>query len=123
MEPINKVRDNILSLFKGDYQEFRFIAYNCNEINNPDESYLGTFNLIFEDTPDDDAKEELFYEEEQDFIDKTESYIKSIMENRDFTEVSIQNGHRIYYHADGDTLQIHWNDMSLMIITSFSGQY
>ena len=127
MQKISEIRNKFLSLFNGNYNEFGYISYNVNEIDNPDESYLGTFNCLFQEIPDDDAKANTWCKEGQDFSDKLEEYLKSITDAQEtchiIDKVHSQDGHYFYHNDDGDTLQIHWNDMSLMIITSFSGQY
>lgn len=43
------IQKNIMTYFNGTLQEFTYLHEQVTEISNPDESYLGTFNLFFKE--------------------------------------------------------------------------
>lgn len=46
---IQTIKKNIITYFNGTLQEFTYLHEQVTEISNPDESYLGTFNLFFKE--------------------------------------------------------------------------
>lgn len=46
---IQNIKKNIMTYFNGTLQEFTYLHEQVTEISNPDESYLGTFNLFFKE--------------------------------------------------------------------------
>lgn len=46
---IQTIKKNIMTYFNGTLQEFTYLHEQVTEISNPDESYLGTFNLFFKE--------------------------------------------------------------------------
>lgn len=46
---IQTIKENIMTYFNGTLQEFTYLHEQVTEISNPDESYLGTFNLFFKE--------------------------------------------------------------------------
>lgn len=46
---IQTIKNNIMTYFNGTLQEFTYLHEQVTEISNPDESYLGTFNLYFKE--------------------------------------------------------------------------
>ena len=47
-----------MGYFDGTLDAFGYIAQSVNEISNPDESYMGTFNLQFREFIQDDEQDE-----------------------------------------------------------------
>lgn len=58
MTTINEISNHIMGYFDGTLDAFGYTAQSVNEISNPDESYMGTFNLQFRDYPIDDEQDE-----------------------------------------------------------------
>lgn len=46
---IQTIKENIMTYFNSTLQEFTYLHEQVTEISNPDESYLGTFNLFFKE--------------------------------------------------------------------------
>lgn len=49
LNSIQTIKENIMTYFNGTLQEFTYLHEQVTEISNPDESYLGTFNLFFKE--------------------------------------------------------------------------
>lgn len=100
-----------------------------NEISNPDESYMGTLNLQFRDYPiDDDEKVETYCKESDAFERVVLSYINGLLQ-KEYQHhpggqlKELNNNHHYMANASGDTIQVHFNDTSLFIIITMTGQY
>lgn len=117
---IQTIKENIMTYFNGTLQEFTHLPEQVTEISNPDESYLGTLNLQFRDYPiDDDEKAETYCRE----YDAFEQYVKDYI-NNNIIQLQELNGNGHYIANDnGDTIQVHFNDYSLFIIITLTGQY
>ena len=97
-----------MGYFDGTLDAFGYTAQSVNEISNPDESYMGTLNLQFREYPiDDDEKVETYCRESDAF----EQYV-----------IEFINSHYMS-NSYGDTIQVHFNDESLFIIITMTGQY
>ena len=109
-----------MSYFDGTLDAFGYTAQSVNEISNPDESYMGPLNLQFRDYPiDDDEKAETYCRESDAF----EQYVKDYI-NNNIIQLQELNGNGHYIANDnGDTIQVHFNDESLFIIITMTGQY
>ena len=120
MTTINEISNHIMSYFDGTLDAFGYTAQSVNEISNPDESYMGTLNLQFRDYPiDDDEKAETYCRESDAF----EQYVKDYI-NNNIIQLQELNGNGHYIANDnGDTIQVHFNDESLFIIITMTGQY
>lgn len=112
---IQTIKESIMTYFNG---RFTYLHEQVTEISNPDESYLGTFNLSFKEpvTSDD---EQTYFEE----YDAFEQYVKDYI-NNNIIQLQELNGNGHYMANDnGDTLQVHFNDFSLFVIITLTGQY
>lgn len=118
---IQTIKENIMTYFiNGTLQEFTYLHEQVTEISNPDESYLGTLNIQFQDYPiNDDEKAETYSKESDAF----EQYVKDYI-NNNIIQLQELNGNGHYIANDnGDTIQVHFNDYSLFIIITLTGQY
>lgn len=117
---IQTIKENIMTYFNGTLQEFTYLHEQVTEISNPDESYMGILNLQFRDYPiDDDEKVETYCRESDAF----EQYVKDYI-NNNIIQLQELNGNGHYIANDnGDTIQVHFNDYSLFIIITLTGQY
>lgn len=120
MTTINEISNHIMGYFNGTLDAFGYTAQSVNEISNPDESYMGTLNLQFREYPiDDDEKVETYCRE----YDAFEQYVKDYI-NNNIIQLQELNGNGHYIANDnGDTIQVHFNDESLFIIITMTGQY
>ena len=90
---------------------------------------MGTLNLQFRDYPiDDDEKEETYCRESDAFERVVLSYINGLLQKEYYPNAGYQleelNGnHHFMANANGDTIQVHFNDTSLFIIITMTGQY
>lgn len=116
IQSIQTIKENIMTYFNGTLQEFTYSHEQVTEISNPDESYLGTLNLFFKE-PVTSNDEQTYFEEFDDF----EQYVKDYINIIQLQELN-GNGHYIA-NDNGDTIQIHFNDYSLFIIITLTGQY
>lgn len=129
MTTINEISNHIMGYFDGTLDAFGYVAQSVNEISNPDESYMGTLNLQFRDYPiDDDEKEETYCRESDAFERVVLSYINGLLQKEYYPNAGYQleelNGnHHFMANANGDTIQVHFNDTSLFIIITMTGQY
>lgn len=129
MTTINEISNHIMGYFDGTLDAFGYTAQSVNEISNPDESYMGTLNLQFRDYPiDDDEKEETYCREYDAFERVVLSYINGLLQ-KEYQHhpggqlKELNNNHHYMANASGDTIQVHFNDASLFIIITMTGQY
>lgn len=117
---IQTIKENIMTYFNGTLQEFTYSHEQVTEISNPDGSYMGTLNLQFREYPiDDDEKVETYCRESDAF----EQYVKDYI-NNNIIQLQELNGNGHYIANDnGDTIQVYFNDYSLFIIITLTGQY
>lgn len=123
---IQTIKENIMTYFNGTLQKFTYLHEQVTEISNPDESYLGTLNLFFKepdfflkDVTSNDDDEQIYFEE----YDAFEQYVKDYI-NNNIIQLQELNGNGHYIANDnGDTIQVHFNDYSLFIIITLTGQY
>lgn len=114
---IQTIKENIMTYFNGTLQEFIYLHEQVTEISNPDGSYLGTLNLFFKESASDD--EQIYFKE----YDAFEQYVKDYI-NNNIIQLQELNGNGHYIANDyGDTIQVHFNDYSLFIIITLTGQY
>lgn len=100
-----------------------FLMTTINEISNPDESYMGTLNLQFRDYPiDDDEKAETYCRESDAFEQYVIEFINSHWDEHHPLKELNPNSHYMS-NSYGDTIQVHFNDESLFIIITMTGQY
>lgn len=121
LNSIQTIKENIMTYFNGTLQEFTYLHEQVTEISNPDNSYLGTFNLSFKepDISNDEQDEQTYFEESDAF----EQYVKDYI-NNNIIQLQELNGNGHYIANDnGDTIQVHFNDYSLFIIITLTGQY
>lgn len=129
MTTINEISNHIMGYFDGTLDAFDYTAQSINEISNPDESYMGTLNLQFRDYPiDDDEKGETYCRESDAFERVVLSYINGLLQKEyqhhpDGQLKELNNNHHYMANASGDTIQVHFNDTSLFIIITMTGQY
>lgn len=115
---IQTIKENIMTYFNGTLQEFTYLHEQVTEISNPDGSYLGTLNLFFKE-PDISNDEQTYFKESDAF----EQYVKDYI-NNNIIQLQELNGNGHYIANDyGDTIQVHFNDYSLFIIITLTGQY
>lgn len=115
---IQTIKENIMTYFNGTLQEFTYLREQVTEISNPDGSYLGTLNLFFKE-PDISNDEQTYFEESDAF----EQYVKDYINNNIIQLQELNdNGHYIA-NDNGDTIQVYFNDYSLFIIITLTGQY
>lgn len=117
---IQTIKENIMTYFNGTLQEFTYLHEQVTEISNPDGSYLGTLNLFFKESVTlNDEQEQTYFEE----YDAFEQYVKDYI-NNNIIQLQELNGNGHYIANDnGDTIQVHFNDCSLFIIITLTGQY
>lgn len=117
---IQTIKENIMTYFNGTLQKFAYLHEQVTEISNPDGSYLGTLNLSFkESVTSDDDDEQIYFDE----YDAFEQYVKDYI-NNNIIQLQELNGNGHYMANDnGDTIQVHFNDYSLFIIITLTGQY
>ena len=115
---IQTIKENIMIYFNSTLQEFTYLHEQVTEISNPDESYLGTLNLFFKE-PVTSNDEQTYFQESDAF----EQYVKDYI-NNNIIQLQELNGNGHYIANDnGDTIQVHFNDYSLFIIITLTGQY
>lgn len=115
---IQTIKENIMTYFNGTLQGFAYLHEQVTEISNPDGSYLGTLNLFFKE-PETSDDEQIYFEE----YDAFEQYVKDYI-NNNIIQLQELNGNGHYIANDnGDTIQVHFNDCSLFIIITLTGQY
>lgn len=107
---IQTIKENIMTYFNGTLQEFTYLHEQVTEISNPDESYLDTLNLFFKE-PVTSNDEQTYFKESDAF----EQYVNVILNNN---IIQLQE-----LNDNGDTIQVHFNDYSLFIIITLTGQY
>lgn len=123
MTTINEISNHIMSYFDGTLDAFGYTAQSVNEISNPDESYMGTLNLQFRDYPiDDDEKAETYCRESDAFEQYVIEFINSHWDEHHPLKELNPNSHYMS-NLYGDTIQVHFNDESLFIIITMTGQY
>lgn len=94
---IQTIKENIMTYFNGTLQEFTYLHEQVTEISNPDESYLGTLNLFFKESVD----EQTYFQESDAF----EQYVKDYI-NNNIIQLQELNGNGHYIANDnGDTIQ------------------
>lgn len=120
---IQTIKENIMTYFNGTLQEFTYLHEQVTEISNPDKSYLGTLNLFFKEPF---SKEPVIPNDEQTYFEESdafEQYVKDYI-NNNIIQLQELNGNGHYIANDnGDTIQVHFNDYSLFIIITLTGQY
>lgn len=115
---IRTIKENIMTYFNSTIQNFICLHEQVTEISNPDESYLGTLNLFFKEL-DISIDEQTYFQESDAF----EQYVKDYINNNIIQLQELNgNGHYIA-NDDGNTIQVHFNDYSLFIIITLTGQY
>lgn len=113
---IQTIKENIMTYFNG--KNLPYLHEQVTEISNPDESYLGTLNWFFKEPASSDD-EQTYFEESDAF----EQYVKDYI-NNNIIQLQELNGNGHYIANDnGDTIQVHFNDYSLFIIITLTGQY
>lgn len=126
MTTINEISNHIMGYFDGTLDAFGYTAQSINEISNPDESYMGTLNLQFRDYPiDDDEKEETYCRESNAFERVVLNYINELL-RKEYPGAQLEklnDNNHFMTNRDGDTIQVHFNDTSLFIIVTMTGQY
>lgn len=112
----------IQDIIKGQTRQNQFFFYpykTVTETSNSDGSYLGILNMEFSSYPDDDKESDIYIEESNAFetrlIDELESLGIELQE--------LNSNSHYFYNQDGDTISIHFNDTSLMVIITMTGQY
>ena len=112
----------IQDIIRGQFRQNQFFFYHhktVTETSNSDESYLGILNMEFSSYPDDDKESDIYIKESEAFENHLINKLKSL-------GIELQklnsNGH-YFYNQDGDTLSVHFNDTSLMVIITMTGQY
>lgn len=125
MTTINEISNHIMSYFDGTLDAFGCIAQSVNEISNPDESYMGTLNLQFREYLIDD---ETYCRESDAFERVVLDYINELLQKEYYPNAGYQleklnNNHHFMANHEGDTIQVHFNDESLFIIITMTGQY
>lgn len=129
MTTINEISNHIMGYFDGTLDAFGYIAQSVNEISNPDESYMGTLNLQFRDYPiDDDENVETYCRESDAFEQVVLDYINELLQKEYYPNAGYQleklnDNHHFMANHGGDTIQVHFNDESLFIIITMTGQY
>jgi hypothetical protein len=126
MTTITEISDHIMGYFDGTLDAFGYTANSINEISNPDESYMGTLNLQFRDYPlDNDEKEETYGRESDAFERAVISYINGLLQKEysGYQLEALNGNHHFMANVNGDTIQVHFNDTSLFIIITMTGQY
>lgn len=112
-----------MGYFDGTLDAFGYTAQSVNEISNPDESYMGTLNLQFREYPiDDDEKAETYCRESDAFEQYVMEFINSHCDEHHPLKELNPNSHYMS-NSYGDTIQVHFNDESLFIIITMTGQY
>ena len=56
MTTINEISNHIMGYFNGTLDAFGYTAQSVNEISNPDESYIVTLNLQYQENHIDDEE-------------------------------------------------------------------
>lgn len=123
MTTINEISNHIMGYFDGTLDAFGYTAQSVNEISNPDESYMGTLNLQFREYPiDDDEKVETYCRESDAFEQYVIEFINSHWDEHHPLK-ELNPNHHYMSNSYGDTIQVHFNDESLFIIITMTGQY
>lgn len=125
MTTINEISNHIMGYFNGTLDAFGYTAQSVNEISNPDESYMGTLNLQFREYLIDD---ETYCRESDAFERVVLDYINGLLQKEYYPNAGYQleklnNNHHFMANHEGDTIQVHFNDESLFIIITMTGQY
>lgn len=116
---IQTIKENIMTYFNGTLQEFTYLHEQVTEISNSEIPYLGTFNLFFKEPVTSNDKQTYFEES-----DAFEQYVKDYINNNIIQLQELNdNGHYIATNDNGDTIQVYFNDYSLFIIITLTGQY
>lgn len=118
---IQTIKENIMTYFNGTLQEFTYLHEQVTEISNPDESYLGTLNLFFKE-PVTSNDEQTYFEESNAFKQYVIEFINSHWDEHHPLKELNPNSHYMS-NSYGDTIQVHFNDYSLFIIITLTGQY
>lgn len=119
MITISKIQNLIKAQFKGQNHQFFYNHETVTETSNSDESYLGILNMEFSPYPDDDEQSDIYIKESEAFETKLIDELKSF--GIEFQELN-SNSH-YFYNDNGDTISVHFNDTSLMVIITMTGQY
>lgn len=129
MVTIKEIREQVINKeFNGKNQYFFCHLSQYQEVSMPDESSIETGIFNFSPYPLDEGTE--IYEDESDsFMNTLISFINSKLKEMYPADPDLQlkglgNGH---YFASSfpyrDTISVHFNDESLFIISTWSGQY
>lgn len=118
---IQTIKENIMTYFNGTLQEFTYLHEQVTEISNPDESYLGTLNLFFKE-PVTSNDEQTYFKESDAFKQYVIEFINSHWDEHHPLKELNPNSHYMS-NSYGDTIQVHFNDYSLFIIITLTGQY
>lgn len=121
MFTITDIKDFIKDQFDGTQKQFHYKHESCQEISNPDESYLCILNIIFSDYPDDDDDADIYIEESQSIETKILEFIYFNWDEQCILEELNQNSHYIA-NSNGNTISVHFNDTSAFIIITLTGQ-
>ena len=112
----------IQDIIKGQTRQNQFFFYHyktVTETSNSDESYLGILNMEFSSYPDDDKESDIYVEESNAFETRLIDELKSLgIELQELNSIS-----HYFCNHDGDTISIHFNGTSLMVIITMTGQY
>jgi hypothetical protein len=121
LNSIQTIKENIMTYFNGTLQEFTYLHEQVTEISNPDESYLGTLNLFFKE-PVTSNDEQTYFEESDAFEQYVIEFINSHWDEHHPLK-ELNPNHHYMSNSYGDTIQVHFNDESLFIIITMTGQY
>lgn len=94
---IQTIKENIMTYFNGTIQEFTYLHEQVTEISNPDESYLGTFNLFF--------KEPVISNDEQTYFEYLAKILKddaidtwTLREQEEINKLDLTQGLHIFLY-------------------------
>jgi hypothetical protein len=112
-----------IPIFREHYM-LPYIEISCPHlVPRPDESYMGTLNLQFREYPiDDDEKVETYCRESDAFEQYVIEFINSHWDEHHPLK-ELNPNHHYMSNSYGDTIQVHFNDESLFIIITMTGQY
>lgn len=120
MVTIDNIKNIILNHFQGQNQKFFYTHNQISKINNPDESHMGFINLQFTEFPDENSEADIYIQESGAFEKYLIKELKSL--GIEFQNLN-NNGHYFCNDEYGDTIAVHFNDKSLMVIITMTGQY
>ena len=117
MVTIDNVKNIILNHFQGQNQKFFYTHNQISEISNPDESYMGFINLQFTEFPDENSEADIYTQESEAF----EKYLIKELKSLGIEFQNLNNNGHYFCNEYGDTIAVHFNDESLMVIITMTG--